>query len=163
MRIHTVGLIGLALMAMGGHAHAQGGNCAGVPQMLPASASYLAPVSAELVSLTEQMSVTGGVLSRAYDESQSVEQVLLRMRVESCRTVVASAAPAATGVDPNDPATYKPRSEFDNAPWRFDMTQNGKRMTADEFTAWLESRGLRVSTGVPITAPQAEQPQPEQP
>ena len=45
---------------------------------------------------------------------------------------------------PGDPAAYKPRTEFDNAPWRFDMTQNGKRMTADEFDAWMKAKGVRV-------------------
>jgi hypothetical protein len=51
-----------------------------------------------------------------------------------------------------DPATYKPRTEFDNAPWRFSMSQDGKRMTADDFAAWMEARGIRISTGVPRTA-----------
>ena len=27
------------------------------------------------------------------------------------------------------------------------MEQNGKRMTADEFTAWMEARGVRVARG----------------
>lgn len=51
-----------------------------------------------------------------------------------------------------DPATYKPRTEFDNTPWRFSMSQNGQRMTADDFAAWMEARGIRISTGVPRTA-----------
>jgi hypothetical protein len=53
-----------------------------------------------------------------------------------------------------DPSTYKPKTEFDNTPWRFNMEQNGKRMTADEFTAWMESRGVRVAKGAarPVAA-----------
>jgi len=51
-----------------------------------------------------------------------------------------------------DPATYKPRTEFDNTPWRFSMSQNGQRMTADDFAAWMEARGIRISKGVPSTA-----------
>lgn len=51
-----------------------------------------------------------------------------------------------------DPATYKPRTEFDNTPWRFSMSQNGQRMTADDFAAWMEARGIRISKGVPRTA-----------
>lgn len=40
--------------------------------------------------------------------------------------------------------SYQPRTAFDNAPWRFDMEQNGKRMTAAEFDAWMVARGVRV-------------------
>jgi hypothetical protein len=40
---------------------------------------------------------------------------------------------------------------------RFNMTQNGKRMTADDFDAWMKKNGYRVATGAP--AAQAEEPQ----
>jgi hypothetical protein len=41
------------------------------------------------------------------------------------------------------------------------MSQNGKRMTADEFDAWMKSRGVRVAKGAvpaaaPVAAPAAE-------
>ena len=39
------------------------------------------------------------------------------------------------------------KTEFDNTPWRFDMSQNGKRMTAEEFGAWMKARGVRVAKG----------------
>ena len=32
---------------------------------------------------------------------------------------------------------------------RFLMTQNGKQMTADDFEAWMKSRGIRVAKGAP--------------
>jgi rare lipoprotein A len=32
-------------------------------------------------------------------------------------------------------------------PWRFDMRQDGKTMTADEFDAWMKARQVRVATG----------------
>jgi rare lipoprotein A len=32
-------------------------------------------------------------------------------------------------------------------PWRFDMKQDGKAMTADEFDAWMKARRVRVATG----------------
>ena len=32
---------------------------------------------------------------------------------------------------------------------RFLMTQNGKQMTADDFEAWMKSRGIRVAKGTP--------------
>lgn len=32
---------------------------------------------------------------------------------------------------------------------RFDMTQNGKRMSAADFDKWMKARGIRVATGKP--------------
>lgn len=37
--------------------------------------------------------------------------------------------------------------------YRFDMMQNGKSMSADEFDAWMKSRQVRVATGKSIEAP----------
>ncbi|RDZ29627.1 hypothetical protein DX914_00555 [Lysobacter silvisoli] len=56
----------------------------------------------------------------------------------------------------NDPATYKPKTRYDNTPWRFDMEQNGRRMTADEFDAWMKARGVRVAKGAPAVKAQQE-------
>jgi hypothetical protein len=159
--------LALLLLAAAGGVQAQSTNCATVPKTMPLRASVLAPVASELVSPSEQLGIAGGVLARAYDESQSVDQVLLRMRIESCKNV-AAVMPAPSVVDPLDPAAYKPKTEFDNTPWRFNMTQNGKSMTADEFSAWMKSRGVRVARGggaaaapavlPPGTAPGAIQP-----
>src|SRR5690606_28265825 len=55
--------------------------------------------------------------------------------------------PTAAGMV--DPSTYVPRTEHDNTPWRFNMTQGGKNMTAEEFDQWLKQRGVRVATGKP--------------
>ena len=41
------------------------------------------------------------------------------------------------------------RSANDSTAYRFDMTQNGRRMTAAEFDAWMKARGIRVATGKP--------------
>ena len=51
---------------------------------------------------------------------------------------------------------YVPKTKDDNTPWRFDMTQNGKRMTAEEFDAWMQAKGIRVAKGkapTPVAAP----------
>lgn len=32
---------------------------------------------------------------------------------------------------------------------RFDMQQNGRKMTAEEFDAWMKARGIRVAKGAP--------------
>ena len=118
--------------------------------------TVLAPLAPEFIAPSYMLGADSGVLAHAYDESQSVDEVLLRLRIEGCRSV-AMAAPAPTAIDPNDPAAYKPKTEFDNTPWRFDMNQNGKRMTADEFDAWMKARGVRVARG---TAPAAVAPAP---
>jgi len=67
-------------------------------------------------------------------------------------------APAAKAEEPKaaepakeeanlDPNAYKPKTQFDNTPYRFNMQQNGKKMTAEEFDAWMKSRGFRVAKG----------------
>lgn len=73
--------------------------------------------------------------------------------------------PASTRVPTSPPQTsaaaQRPRPP--DTPWRFEMSQNGKRMTADEFSAWLEARGVRVVRGAAGTAaptPAAAEPDP---
>jgi len=41
------------------------------------------------------------------------------------------------------------------------MSQDGKRMTADEFDAWMKARGVRVIKARPAAAPAAAAPAPE--
>lgn len=50
------------------------------------------------------------------------------------------------------PGAYVPLTKDDNTPWRFDMSQNGKRMTSVEFDAWMKAKGIRVATGKPTAA-----------
>lgn len=120
--------------------------------------SLLSAVAPELVAHAAPLGTPSGVLAHAYDEAQSVDQVLLRLRMQACKNV-AMALPAPGVADPNDPAAYQPKTEFDNTPWRFDMNQNGKRMTAVEFDAWMKSRGVRVAKGPPrIVVPVAVEP-----
>jgi hypothetical protein len=77
-----------------------------------------------------------------------------------------AAAPAAVTAAPVRPApsatasgsqgAYVPKTQHDNTPWRFDMNQNGRRMTAEEFDAWMKAKGIRVATGKPgASAPAA--------
>lgn len=152
------------ILALPGLAHAAV-DCspASLPQPLQPRATVLVPVSSELVAPSYRLGAHGGVLSHAYDESQEVDQVLLRLRIEGCQKV-ANAMPAAGAVNPNDPAAYKPQTAFDNSPWRFDMSQGGKRMTAEEFDAWMKARGVRIAKGAPkpaaapVEAPAADAP-----
>jgi len=140
-------------------------DCAGLPDAGAGAqrVTVLAPLALELTAPTYMLGANSGVLGHAFDESQTVDEVLLRRRIEGCRSV--AIAPPASITDPNDPAAYKPRTEFDNAPWRFDMNQNGRQMTADEFDAWMKSRGVRIARGAapvaaPVVAPGAEDPVP---
>ncbi|MHB8911979.1 MAG: hypothetical protein ACYC42_04930 [Lysobacter sp.] len=153
-------VIGLTLLFVATAAQAQMGNCSALASTpaLPMQATALAPLAPELIAPRHQLGAPTGVLSQALDEALSVDQVLLRMRIESCQ--IAKAAPATMPGMPSstDPAAYKPLTEFDNTPWRFDMNQNGKRMTADEFSAWMKAKGVRVAKGaapvaVPVVAP----------
>lgn len=139
-------------LAAPGLAHAIDCTNTSVPQA-PLRPTVLAPIASELAAPSYQLGGAGSVLGQAYDESQSVDQVLLRLRIEGCQNI-AKAMPAPSAINPNDPAAYKPQTAFDNTPWRFDMSQNGKRMTAEEFDAWMKSRGVRVAKGAaPIAAP----------
>ena len=102
------------------------------------------------------------MLSQAYDAALSVDSVLLRRQLAACYDV-ANAAPAPGVVGPDNPAAYKPKTQYDNTPWRFNMSQNGKKMTADEFAAWMEARGVHVAKGAPGAAPASNAPQPPPP
>ncbi|MGY0561626.1 hypothetical protein ACW7G2_13010 [Luteimonas sp. A277] len=119
-----------------------------------AAPAMLAPVAPELVAPSYRLGGHGGVLARAYGEEQSLDQVLQRLRVEAC-SGLAMAAPQAGVAAVADPAAYIKQTEFDNTPYRFNMTQGGQRMTADDFDAWLQangySAGRRVDPNAPVT------------
>jgi len=149
LRIVTAGLLGLALIPA---AHAAP-DCSGdvLPKPLPLPATVGAPIASELYTRNLQLGMPSGVLAQSYSSDQSLDRVLLRLRAEGCQSL-ANAMPAGAAVKPNDPAAYKPATAFDNTPWRFDMSQNGKRMTAEEFDAWMKARGVRVVKARPAPA-----------
>ncbi|TZF90829.1 hypothetical protein [Cognatilysobacter lacus] len=146
-------LVLLPLLLVAGSAWAQDActalaRTATAPVALPG----LAP---ELVAPSAQLGSPSGVLAQAFDQAQSVDAVLLRLRIDKCRAAAMSARPGqfTPGMDP---ASYKPQTQYDNTPWRFDMNQNGKRMTADEFDAWMKAKGVRVAKGAapaPVVPP----------
>jgi hypothetical protein len=163
-------LSGLSLCALVGIAHAQSaGQCGSTPapSSLPVQPTLVAPLSPELSAPAHQLGAPTGVLAQTPDESLSVDNVLLRQRVQGCLTL-ANAVPATMPALPSSssPAAYKPQTQYDNSPWRFDMSQNGKRMTAEEFDAWMKARGVRVAKGAAgatgaatMPAEPAEQPE----
>lgn len=130
-------------------AYAQQANCTDVPQSMPIGSDVLAPVAAEVRPIiAAQLGSPMGVLAQAYDQAMSADMVVLRLRVETCRKI-ASTLPSPSPANPNDPAAYKPQSQWDNTPWRFNMQ---KGMTAAEFEAWMKAKGLRVAKGAPKPA-----------
>jgi hypothetical protein len=155
-------VVGMLLCAAAASAGAQAPEpCAASAVGRAEPAAPEARLAPELAAPAYRLGAPSGVLEQAFDEVLSADQVLRRMRLEAC--MLAKAVPAATPGLPAgsiDPATYKPKTEFDNTPWRFDMNQNGKRMTADEFSAWMKARGVRVARGA---APAAVAPEPATP
>ena len=145
----------LAALSAPGFVHAA--NCPPPSSVQPLRPTVLAPVASELAMIGSMPGTPNGVLSHNVDAGESVDQVLLRIRIESCQDI-AKATPVPGVVNPDDPAAYKPRTEFDNTPWRFNMSQNGKKMTADEFSAWMAARGVRVARGAGAAAGAAAVP-----
>ncbi|MBW8310869.1 MAG: hypothetical protein K0M64_02435 [Rhizobium sp.] len=90
------------------------------------------------------------------------------LRVDALAFVARLRQPAPAPTAAARPATatasnsgYVPKTQHDNTPWRFDMNQNGRRMTAEEFDAWMKAKGIRVATGKPAAteaAPAAPAP-----
>lgn len=72
---------------------------------------------------------------------------LMLSSLVGCATQRAIPGVAAT------PTTAVPASERDaTGAYRFNMTQHGRRMSADEFDAWMKARGIRVAKGAPGNA-----------
>ena len=53
----------------------------------------------------------------------------------------AAASVSATNTSQDE---YAPTTQFDNTPWRFNMNQEGKKMTAEQFDAWMKAKGIHV-------------------
>ena len=119
-----------------------------VPQPLPLRPTALPPLSVELPGSGHQLGAPDGVLAYTSNEAQAVDRVLLRLRLEGCQNVAQSPA-------------YVPRTQWDNTPYRFNAGGNGKKFTAAEFSAWMESKGIHVAKGVPqpVAAPVEAAPQ----
>src|SRR3546814_7949992 len=96
----------LCLMVVPGFAHAAV-DCSSttVPQAAPLRPTVIASVSSELAASAYQLGTQVRVLSPEYDESQSADQVLLRLRTEGCQNI-ANAIPSPRALDPDDPPAY---------------------------------------------------------
>ena len=128
------------------------------PLLLPATVS--APVAAELYLRNAQLGMPSGGLAEPFTFEQSAERVLQRLHIEGCdSTAAAMVVPSVSALAAAaHPAAYRPQTVHDNTPWRFDMTQGGKQMTAGEFDAWMKARGVRVVRPRAEAAPAAVEP-----
>ena len=98
-----------------------------------AMAALLAPLAA---------AAPAAELSGSIGPLAAQSPVTLRDFLQRARQPAAATRAAA-------PGGQVARSANDSSAYRFDMTQNGRRMTAEEFDAWMKARGIRVATGKP--------------
>src|SRR4051812_48837661 len=102
--MRAIPLLLLAALSTPGLVHAATCPPAGIAQ--PLRPTVLAPVASELAAMIGSMPGTpNGVLSHSVDAGESVDEVLLRIRIESCQNM-AKATPVPGVVNPNDPAAY---------------------------------------------------------
>lgn len=114
-------------------------------------ALQLTPIAEELAAPNGQIG-TGVGFAQMFSDGTTVDVVLSRIKQQECR---ATAATTATQPLSGAAGAYESKPG-EAAAWRFDMTQNGKRMTADEFDAWMKARGVRVVKGPEVAAPAPE-------
>jgi len=103
-------------------------------QPLPVRNTPVPPLAAGLAGRPVITGLPHVLLAESRDESLALDVVLLRLRLESCVK--------------DEFANYKPKTQFDNTPWRYHMDK-GTKFTAEQFDAWMKSRGVRVATGKP--------------
>ena len=120
---------------------------------LPAIAAAAAPCGSALLAPMPASVPTPEMLRSAPALASCVSLLSFTQRLRQ-----PASAPASTAA-PASSTAYVPKTQHDNSPWRFDMSQNGRRMTAEEFSAWMKAKGIRVATGKPgaqAAAPAAE-------
>lgn len=104
----------------------------------------------EAPSLDARHGADDVLMAAALEAGSLREQAPLRMdgMLEAAKRSKSAKAPAPAPA----PAAATPTDTSK----RFNMTQDGKKMTADDFDAWMKKNGYRVATGAP--AKKAEEP-----
>ena len=95
----------------------------GKPQPAPGSA---------IDKFVEALPIASAAAGERGSEAPTAEPVAAAARTAATSTVATTVPALASGQE-----------------WRFDMRQDGKAMTADEFDAWMKARRARVATGKP--------------
>ena len=106
----------------------------------------------EAPALDSRHGADGVLMTTALDASHAKAAPAIRMdgMVEAAQS---KKKKGKTAAKPAAPApTLAPESK------RFNMTQDGKKMTADDFDAWMKKNGYRVATGAPAAKPKEEEP-----
>ena len=83
-----------------------------------------------------EAAATGALVAKAAQAKQDTGA-----QAQLAQQVATSNTPSAIPLAPAPSAI--------NTEYRFDMKQNGKAMSADEFDAWLKARRVRIATGKP--------------
>ncbi len=151
----SIGLLLLPLQVMA----AVDCSVARKPHAVASDALQLAPIADELGATG--MTPGGAGFAATIDNRVTVEEAASRLHQQTCAT----ASSALANARPGTPGATPPAAG--GTKLRFDMTQNGKRMTADEFDAWMKAQGVRVvkaptttATAAPAPAPVAPAPTP---
>jgi rare lipoprotein A len=78
---------------------------------------------------------------------------VLAANASAMSPVATTATAASTTTRPLDDGSAPTPTPPDagDTDWRFDMRQDGRTMSADEFDAWMRARRARVATGKPAT------------
>ena len=104
-----------------------------VHRLLLLAAASVFSCGGAIASSAPAPELAGSVVAAAAEAPVSADAFLQRQR-----------QPVATPSSSGDAGGSDVRASH-----RFDMTQNGRRMTAAEFDAWMKARGIRVATGKP--------------
>lgn len=86
------------------------------------------------------LSVVFGLAACKPSEKPEPQGKRTSARAPSSKAKPSAAKPAVAPDAP--PATENQEPEL-----RFDMTQDGKQMSADQFDSWLDERGVKVASG----------------
>ena len=99
----------------------------------------------EISSRNDRQIETSTVLTAAFESARTVERPSPmqapaggELQFAAKKRRKAAATPAKVEVKSSKPSD------------RFYMTQNGKKMTADDFDAWMKKNGYRVAAGAPV-------------
>jgi hypothetical protein len=89
------------------------------------------------------------ILVAAYDSAQPQDATLLQQASAADTWMAAKSSRKGSAAKAAAP---EPATRLADPSNRFNMTQNGKKMTADDFDKWMKKNGYRVATGAPAKA-----------
>ncbi|HHW4682893.1 MAG TPA: hypothetical protein ACQGQI_06930, partial [Xylella sp.] len=113
-------------------------------------ATPVTPASTAIYHKRITFGTSSEILSQHDNSKYLVDPLLLRLRVNGKQNI-AKAVSIENPTKLNNKTDYKQQTIYDNTPWRFNMSQEGKRMTADQFDEWMKARGVHVIPSQPNT------------